>query len=147
MAALGEFCSLLQLGFGIGAGLSVFRAPTELRAARLTRSLEAEANIVRGVSNPKAKERLGAVASLKLKLNDRLLRIDRIQTPFMACTLMCAAANWFLLICASRNASYTLTELQEWSLVGVSVAIYIAILIALEVIARARHFHQRDSTA
>jgi hypothetical protein len=77
MATMGEFSSLLQLGFGIGIGLSYFRAPVELRSASLGKAVDDEITVIAGVNTAKAQEKRGELSSLKLAFNDEMERLEK----------------------------------------------------------------------
>jgi hypothetical protein len=138
MATLGEFSSLLQLGFGIGIGLSYFRAPVELRSASLRQAIEDEITIVRGVSSAKAQQKLGDLSSLKLAFNEEIDKLEGWQLPFMIAALAGGAGNWIALVFASVSAQCVLTATGEFGLIFLSVGYYILLAIALEFIAQWR---------
>jgi hypothetical protein len=136
MATLGEFGSLLQLGFGVGVGLSLFRAPMELRANALARAIEAQLGVVKGVQAPKARERSGKLASLKLKFVEQRRKLNRLNRPFMVLTIAFALLNLAALIWASVDASHVLLSGECNILLFVSVGSYVAIFAALEGVAQ-----------
>ena len=57
MVTYGEFSSLLQLGVGIGIGLSIFKAPIDLRTNRIGRVLDAEILALRGGASDFTKQK------------------------------------------------------------------------------------------
>ncbi len=136
MATLGEFGSLLQLGFGVGVGLSLFRAPMELRANALARAIEAQLGVVKGVQTPKARERSGKLASLKLKFVEQRRKLNRLNRPLMVLTVAFALLNLAALIWASVDASHVLSNGERNTLLFVSAGSYVAILAALEGVAQ-----------
>jgi hypothetical protein len=138
MATLGEFSSLLQLGFGIGIGLSYFRAPVELRSASLGQAIEDEITIIQGVSSAKAQQKSGDLSSLKLAFNEETDNLEQWQLPFMIAALVGALGNWIALVFASLSAQSVLTATEEFGLIFVSVAYYILLGVTLEFIAQWR---------
>jgi hypothetical protein len=79
---------------------------------------------------------LGDLASLKLQFADERDKLNRIQGPFLIAIVLFALVNWTMLIMASLYASYTLSCWQEAGLVFISVGVYVAVGITLEIIAR-----------
>lgn len=138
MATLGEFSSLLQLGFGIGIGLSYFRAPVELRASTLAQAIDGEISIVRGVTTPKAQQKTADLSSLKLRFSDIREQLEKLQFPFMVAAIAGALANWIFLILASLYASRQLLRYEKLGLLFVSVGYFVLLLVVLELIAQFR---------
>ena len=136
MATLGEFGSLLQLGFGVGVGLSLFRAPMDLRANSLARAIDSQFEVVKGVRTEKAQDRSGRLASLKLKFVEQRRDLDRLNLPFMAVTVALAFLNLGALIWASLDASHSLTPLQRNGLLFIAVGSYLIVFVLLEIVAR-----------
>jgi hypothetical protein len=138
VATLGEFSSLLQLGFGIGIGLSYFRAPVELRASTLRQAIDGELLIVRGVATPKAQQKSADLASLKLAFSDVREQLEKLQLPFMIAAIAGAITNWVFLILASLYASRALVRWEKLGLLFISVGYFVLLLVALELIAQYR---------
>lgn len=138
MATFGEFSSLLQLGFGVGIGLSYFRAPIDLRSASLRQEIEDEITIVDGVPSSEAEQKRGDLASLNLTFNDELDNLEKWQFPFMVAALAGAAGNLIALVMASLHAMQLLTTVAEMGLIVLSVGYYLVIVGLLEIIARWR---------
>jgi hypothetical protein len=136
MATLGDFGSLLQLGFGIGIGLSLFRAPFVLRTRRLTSALRDHGKIVAGVATTEAKERQGTLASLSLELSDAISRLEKWYLPFLVSALFGAAVNLVLLVWASISSGTTIDQAAMAWLIFAAVGYYALVLLILEVIAR-----------
>lgn len=136
MATLSEFTSLLQLGFGVGVGLSFFRAPMDLRANALARAIESQLGVVKGLRTAKAQERGGKLASLKLKFVEQRRKLNRLNRPFMGLTVLFALLNLAALIWASLDASHTLSRAERDWLLFIAVGSYVIIFVALEAIAR-----------
>ena len=143
MATLGEFGSLLQLGFGVGIGLSYFRAPVELRSVSLGRAIDDEITVIAGVNTTKALQKRGELSSLKLAFNEEMERLEKWQMPFMVAALSGAVANWIALIYASLFAAYVLSLSEETALIILSVVYYVALGFSLEIIARWRFRYVR----
>jgi hypothetical protein len=138
MATMGEFSSLLQLGFGIGIGLSYFRAPVELRSASLGKAVDDEITVIAGVNTAKAQEKRGELSSLKLAFNDEMERLEKWQLPFMIAAITGAAGNWIALIYASLYATDSVTTAGEIGLIILSVIYYLALGLVLEIMAQWR---------
>jgi hypothetical protein len=138
MATMGEFNSLLQLGVGIGIGLSVFRAPMDIKATYLENALADEASVLNGVNTPQGLTKRGEISTLRLRFNDARVLMEKWQKPFLYATLLGAAANCFALIFASLCANYVLREREELLLIFLSVFYYVVIWITLALIA---HWH------
>lgn len=138
MATLNEFSSLLQLGVGIGIGLSLFRAPIDLRVTSLTAILENETRILQTVQTTAAKARLADFASAAVELAGEHGNLESDLRWFLGATLLGAVANWAALIWASLDATHTLNFGETILLLTISVFYYAAILGALEILARRR---------
>jgi hypothetical protein len=136
MATLGEYASLLQLGFGVGAGLSVFRAPIDLRATQLSKAIDGEIEIVRGVDTEAARSRFARLLRLKLNLLRDVNWLETAIRPVLCLSVAGAVANWVLLVLASAYASYALSIAQEWGIIFVAAIYFVLILVALEILAR-----------
>jgi hypothetical protein len=113
MATLGEYGSLLQLGFGIGVGLSIFRAPMDLLSRSFEKDLDAEMNVLEGVQSPKAQAIRSALSDLKLEFAQTSRALDSFHLPFMIATILGAIVNWGLLAKASNDASHVLTTNEQ----------------------------------
>jgi hypothetical protein len=113
MATLGEYSSLLQLGFGIGVGLSIFRAPMDLLSKTFERDVDAEMNVLEGVQSPKAQTSRSALSDIKLEFAQTARALDSFHLPFMIATILGAIVNWVLLAKASSDAGYTLSPTEE----------------------------------
>lgn len=131
MATLGEYGSLLQLGFGIGIGLSVFRAPMELLSVKLKSDLDAEFAVLEKVISTRAGEQRGKLSDLQLQFSQTASWLDRMHLPFMIASIIAAIVNWIFLAIGSSSASYQLNALQEWGLFLVAGPIYLLISIVL----------------
>jgi hypothetical protein len=138
VATLGEFASLLQLGVGIGIGLSVFRAPMELRAAHVEKSLADELKVFNGLTTEKALTARGNLASLQLEFNDVRRGLEELHKPFMALTVAGALGNWTILALASLYSAYELSNAEAFWLLTLSIFYYVAIWVCLEVLTRWR---------
>lgn len=136
MATIGEFSSLLQLGVGIGIGLSVFRAPVDLRVSRLSSALDDELRVLAGIKSDVARQRLGALSAIKIELGRRRAPIERWLSIFLTATVIGAVLNLAALVFASIDAQRTLDLTEQWGLITISVLYYLAILAMLEVFAR-----------
>jgi hypothetical protein len=136
MATLGEFASLVQLGFGIGVGLSLFRAPMDLRVRSIGRAIDAQLRVLSGVRTAAARERKAKLSTLKLAFADQRRRLDKLNLPFMAATLFCAALNLAALVWASLDATHVVTGLERNALLFISVGAYVLVLLVLEAVAR-----------
>lgn len=136
MATIGEFGSLLQLGFGIGAGLSLFRSPLDLRVKSISSAINDEIKLAELVRSDIAKERLGNLHTIKLRFEEIKIKAESKQYPFFYATVVGAALNLGALIIASLNAGYQLGLFQEIYLVYISVIHYLTIAAKLEITAR-----------
>lgn len=124
MATLGEYGSLLQLGFGIGIGLSIFRAPLDLISKGLADDLNAELGVVENLKTAKAQQMKTQLIDLKIRLSEKVQRLERLHIPFLIAAVFVALVNWFLLWRASTTAGYQLSSNQEWALFVVSGPVY-----------------------
>ena len=127
MANLGEYGSLLQLGFGIGIGLSLFRAPMDLLSARLKSDLHSEVEVMTNVHTAKANEKKSQLSDLNLEFVNTAATLNKFHIPFMIACIFSAFVNWLLLAAASAYASTPLSSEQEWSLCFVSGPVYLLI--------------------
>jgi hypothetical protein len=136
MATLGEFSSLLQLGFGIGIGLSLFRAPVDLRTAKLAREIDGDLAAIRGVASEVARTKRRGLMTLKLRFANTRRELDSKQIPFMIAALLGALANLAGLIAASSDAQRTLSSGQQAGLIFLSSGYFLLLALCLEVLAR-----------
>ena len=104
MATLGEYGSLLQLGFGIGIGLSIFRAPMDLLSISFEKDLRAELDVFEGVQTTKAKTNKSDLGDLSLEFAQTAEALNSFHLPFMIAAIAGALVNWGLLAWASNNA-------------------------------------------
>ena len=138
MSSMGEYGSLLQLGFGIGAGLSVFQAPLKLRYEYLNTSINAQLKMTANTNSVKADDLHAKLSELYLSLGMRNDRISELQKPFLVCCLFGAALNWAVLIYASMYASHNVSHLGRSAVIFISVIYYIIIGLVLEIVVRLR---------
>ena len=138
MATLGEFGSLLQLGVGIGIGLSVFQAPTNFLRSKLEENLSAELDVFEKISTPRGLQAKADLSDLKTKLSNAGRHLDKLNMPFMIAAILGAVVNWIALIFSSLDASRVLTGLEQSLLLGASVAWYL--LIGVSVVAAAVYY-------
>lgn len=143
MATLGEFGGLLQLGFGLGIGLSVFRAPLNLRAISVSKVIADDINVLKSVNTAAARAKRGKLASLWLRFDEARQKVDRAQLPFMIASLGAASLNLALLVWASVAAARPLTAWQQYALIFLSTGFYFVLVVILECIAR----HHLDGVA
>lgn len=130
---LGEYSSLLQLGFGIGIGLSVFRAPMDLMSKKLKSNLDSELGVYEKIETPRAAMQRASLSDLLIEFRQVALQLDKIHLPFMIASISFAVVNWALLALAAYYSHYELSDTQEWLLLIVSGPIFFLISIVLAV--------------
>jgi len=139
MATYGDFSSLLQLGVGIGIGLSLFRAPVDLWTARLEKAFDAELRALRGtaITGFRQKKRQ-ALQGLRLRYFGAVRTAGKQLLPFMVAAATGAVVNLASLIWVSLSFN---ADPGGWSyfFIFISSIYYIILLIALTVFALA-HF-------
>lgn len=136
MANMGEYGSLLQLGFGIGAGLSVFRAPMEIRAKKIKTTIDNELALIKGGRTEKTKKKECDLSSIELEFHSTTISLGAEYAPYMYITALFALANWIALIYASSNAEKRIGTYEELIIIFISVASYVIIGGILEFKAR-----------
>jgi hypothetical protein len=136
MGIMSDFASLLQLGVGIGLGLSVFRAPLDLRTRAIEAGIEQEWLILDRLETPRAQSLRGEIATLKLNYNQAKTRIERMQYPLLILTILGAMANWLGLAYAAIRPSLVVSTVGEYAILALTIFYFVVILIALELIAR-----------
>lgn len=136
MAAFEDYSSLLSAGFGLGIGLSIFRAPIAVRARALRAVLETELLALARAGNDVAKAKRRDLADLSLRLWDAEQQLRSLLIPCLWLTVAGAAINLILLILVSGNAKRPLTGAEEAALIFFSVGFYIIIGVILEIGAR-----------
>jgi hypothetical protein len=136
MAIYGDFSSLLQLGVGLGIALSLFRAPVDLRTARIARALDGDILALRGVPTEFARTKRIDLMNLRLHFQETCEGIEKSQLPFMIAALVAALINLGFLIKASFDAGGSVGPHIEYVMTFFSVAIYFLIGLGLEVLAR-----------
>lgn len=135
MATYGDFSSLLQLGVGIGIGLSLFRAPVDLRVAYLGRTIDSEIAMLRSPL-PFAKRKRRDLQDLKLRFLTVSGNLERRQLPFMVIAVGLSVANLAALIWAAVDKDRCVSGPELWMLLAISVGGYILLIAALEILAR-----------
>jgi len=134
MATLGEYGSLLQLGFGIGIGLSIFRAPMDLLSMAFEKDLSAEMDVLEGVQTAKAKSSRSALSDLKLEFAQTARALESFYLPFMIAAIAGALVNWGLLAWASSKAGRELSYGEEWAVFFVAGPYFLVIAGLLAVV-------------
>src|SRR5687767_12270602 len=104
MVTYGDFSSLLQLGVGLGIGLSVFRAPVDLRVSRITRIIDAEIAALSGTQTDVGRRKRIAFMDLRLSFATKSRGLENLQVPFMFTAVAAAALNLCGLIYATLSA-------------------------------------------
>ncbi|QYO77192.1 hypothetical protein [Devosia salina] len=138
MSNLAAFASLLQLGFGIGIGLSVFRSPLTLRATSLGKRLDAELSIIKDSHSTKANELRGKLSSAKLLYHDAMREMERSYVPLMGAVLIGALANMSGLILASLYPDVVVNESLSGVLLFISTGYYLFVALVIEIYTRYR---------
>lgn len=138
MASFGDFSSLLQLGVGTGIGLSLFRAPVDLRVNSISRTVENELIALEGATTPFAITKRRDVSDLKLRFLTIRDRLNQTMIPFMIAAVMGALINLIALIDATFNADVQLSSAEDIWMVFISVGWFVIELSILEIIARVR---------
>jgi hypothetical protein len=136
MASYGEFSSLLQLGVGIGIGLSIFKAPIDLRTNRIGRALDAEILALRGGASDFTKQKRRELMMLRLHFLQVRESLERLQRPFMVTAVAGAILNLLFLIKASLDASAQVSRCMIWVLLFTSIGLYLLVGCGLEILAR-----------
>jgi hypothetical protein len=136
---MGEFGSLLQLGFGIGIGLSLFRAPMDLRANALMSGIADALKLLAKARTPEAAAKRLSLLDLRVKFHQERRKLDAWNRPIMIALIAGAAANLVALIWASVRAQDQIGIWWQLTLIFISVGYYVLALALLEVLAR-RHF-------
>ncbi|CAA2106912.1 hypothetical protein MBUL_03902 [Methylobacterium bullatum] len=136
MATYGDFSSLLQLGVGIGIGLSLFRAPVDLRVSKLTRTMDNELTALRGASMPFAKVKWRDVQQLRYRFAQVRLTLERQQLRFMVIALALALLNLVALVEATLDKDRPACGVELYGLLFVAIGGFVALLSVLEVLAR-----------
>jgi hypothetical protein len=127
LATLGEYTSLLQLGFGIGIGLSLFRAPTDLIAKGLAIDLNAELAVVERVESERARQMKLELLDLNIRLAATVKRLENSYVRILGAAIAAALINWALLALACTKAGYQLSTAEELLLFIVSGPVYLLI--------------------
>jgi hypothetical protein len=138
MASFGDFSSLLQLGVGTGIGLSLFRAPVDLRVNSISRTVENELIALEGATTSFAVTKRRDISDLKLRFLTTRDRLNQTMIPFMIAAVMGALINLVALIDATFNADVQLSPAAAFWMVFIAVGWFIVELLILEIIARMR---------
>jgi len=136
MATYGDFSSLFQLGVGIGIGISLFRAPVDLRVSRLERLINGEITALRGTDVPFAQKKRRDMMDLRFRFITVRADLDRWQWPFMVAAVTGAALNLAGLVVATLDKDRAVLTFDRWTLLFVSIGWFLILLGALEVLAR-----------
>jgi hypothetical protein len=135
MATLAEFASLLQVGFGLGIGLSVFRVPVDMRIERISKIVDNEIRARTNIKTEGAKEKRQKLFDLKQNLVDAETKLGKTLRPCMFFAAAGAAINIIYLIFASIYGQENISDNLQWQLIFVSVIYYILIYCLLETVA------------
>lgn len=136
MATMADFGSLLQLGVGIGIGLSLFRAPLDIRSSRLEKGLRDEMTVLKGMSSQKAGESLASASTLYIDFVRARHRLNRLQPLFLVMCVIGGLVNWALLVRGAIYPAKAVELYEETAIVFFSVGYYILIFAALEICAQ-----------
>lgn len=136
MATYGDFSSLLQLGVGIGIGLSLFRAPVDLRTSKLMRTMDNELTVLRNPNNQFAKMKWRDVRELRYRFGQVRDDLDKVQLPFMWAAIVLAILNLAALVVATVDKERAADGLELYGLLFIAVGGFFIILAALEGMAR-----------
>lgn len=136
MTTFGNFSSLLQLGVGIGIGLSLFRAPVDLRVSKLDRAIEAELAALRGVTLAFATLKRRDLLDLKLHFRSTKENLEVDMLPFMALAVIGSALNLVGLVFASIYPAYVLNNYELYAIIFVSIVLFALDMVFLEAIAQ-----------
>lgn len=136
MATFGEFASLLQLGVGFGIGVSLFRAPIEIRARRLSASLQRETDILVGVQTIFARQKRNQLMDLRLQFEQSRSELERHQLPFSVFAVYGAVFNLSCLVYASINPNRVADNIDQTIMIFFSVFYFLIIGGIVEIIAR-----------
>lgn len=101
MASYGDFSSLLQLGVGVGIGLSLFRAPVDLRVAQLDRTISGELSALKGSTEAFGRTKRRDLSDLRFRFTLSRTELQRSQIPYMVAAVISAVANLVCLIIAT----------------------------------------------
>ena len=138
MSVMSDYDSLLQLGFGIGAGLSVFRAPLELRYSHLSTSIDTQLAATRNITTSKAIDMCQKLSDLRINLAGEYKFVRRWQRPFLYSCIMGSIINLITLIVASMYASQNVTHLGRTLFLIESVLYYLLTWLIIESFVRWR---------
>lgn len=138
MASFGDFSSLLQLGVGTGIGLSLFRAPVDLRVNAISRTIQNELIALEGAGTAFAVIKRRDISDLNLEFSTVKDGLDRTMIPFMIAAVIGAILNLVALIDATLNADRELSAAASYWMIFISVGGFAVELALLEAIARIR---------
>lgn len=133
---MAEFGSLLQLGFGIGIGLSLFRAPMDLRASALVAGMADAQKLLAKAQTPEAAAKRNSLLDLRVRFHQERRKLDAWNKPIMIALLGGAVTNLIALIWASVRAQDQVGLSWQAVLIFVSVGYYVLALALLEILAR-----------
>lgn len=125
MANLGDYSSLIQLGFGIGIGLSVFEAPFNLIRTRFDRDCADEFDVVENLHSIEAKTIQASLADLRMDAAVAFRSLNRINRVCMILACVAAIIDLATLIAASHNATHPLQCYEEFALVFLNAGVFV----------------------
>ena len=140
MSTMGDYGSLLQLGFGIGIGLSLFQAPIELRYSRLSTSIAQQLEITSRIQTPKGRAMHNELSSINLSLLGEYKLVKQFEKPVLFVVIILALSNWASLIYVSLHASDPVSRSNSWLFLSISVFGFSALAIVIEIFVRIRLF-------
>lgn len=136
MPVNGDFSSLLQFGAGLGIGLSLFRAPVDLRVSRIMRTLDGELTALQGIRSAFARTKRRDMMDLKLRFTATRQDLEAAQIPYMIAAIIGAICNITCLIYVALNSGEQATTLAMAIFLFLSIGFFIIIILLLEILAR-----------
>lgn len=144
MATLGDFGSLLQLGVGLGLGLSVFRAPLDVRLRRIGNKLQAEMDIVQGVDSEFSRDRVSQISRIKIKFLRATLSLEQAQFNFSVVALIGALLNVLFLTVAAVQVEQELSMGWQIAIIFISWVYFVFLIGIADVFVRFKLRHLEE---
>lgn len=127
-----DFASLLQLGAGLGIGLSFFRSGFDRKQKALRKRFGQITTAYGNATTRADRKAVGELASARTRFASGCGKAEKLAQLFQALALLGGLANMGLLIAATVWGDYQLNTLGIWGGLWWSLGYFALLLLAME---------------
>jgi hypothetical protein len=128
-----DFASVLQLGAGIGIGLSFFRAGFDRKQRALKRRFARAGAAYDNPATREERKHLTELSTLRTRFGSRVSRADRRVTVFQVAAFIGGIANMILLAWVTFHGDQALSRWEQFVGLAASLGYFSVLLAALEI--------------